>query len=151
MQYYCLLQGDYLLHPPNYCKVFICFIFKYLTAGGEYFPSSCTSKFQTAIIVPYRDRQQQLDVFLHYMHGFLQRQLIHYRIFIVNQNNTNPFNRALLLNVGAKAAIDLSFPCLILHDVDLLPLNLNNLYVCARQPRHMSSSIDTFRWVTKKN
>lgn len=79
------------------------------------------------------------------MHYFLQQQSIQYRIFIVEQNNSLPFNRAHLLNVGAYEAMKLGYNCLILHDVDLLPLTLGNLYACSKFPRHMSSCLDTFR------
>lgn len=33
-----------------------------------------------------------------------------------------------------------------MHDVDLLPLKLGNIYACTTRPRHMSSAIDTFRY-----
>lgn len=79
------------------------------------------------------------------MHGFLQQQNLSYRIFIVEQNDILPFNRAKMLNYGAKVAIDLGMKCLVLHDVDLLPMNSGNLYACSKRPRHMSSSIDVFR------
>lgn len=80
------------------------------------------------------------------MHSFLQKQNLTYRIFIVEQNDTLPFNRAKMLNYGAKVAIDFGIKCLILHDVDLLPINHGNLYACSRKPRHMSSNIDVFRY-----
>lgn len=79
------------------------------------------------------------------MHFFLQKQYISYRIFIIEQNNNLPFNRAKLLNIGALIAIKMNYRCLILSDVDLLPLNTGNLYTCSKLPRHMCSSIDTFR------
>lgn len=79
------------------------------------------------------------------MHPFLQKQQLHYRIFIVDQNDTLPFNRAKMLNYGAKLAIKLKYDCLVLHDVDLIPINTGNIYGCTKMPRHMSSSLDTFR------
>lgn len=80
------------------------------------------------------------------MHHFLQKQNLHYRIFVVDQNDTLPFNRAKMLNYGSKIAMALGMECLILHDVDLLPVNSGNIYACGRKPRHMSSSIDIFRY-----
>lgn len=137
--------------------------------GGEYSPSECKPKYSTAIIVPYRlvhrvsficissymflqhllnsyrDRAEELRGFLVYMHMFLRRQSIHYRIFVVEQVDSRPFNRAKLLNIGAAAAIRGGYPCLVLHDVDLLPLRPANLYACTKCPRHMSASINKFR------
>ncbi|CAK1543167.1 unnamed protein product [Leptosia nina] len=114
--------------------------------GGEYAPSECKPKFSTAIIVPYRDRAEQLRGFLVYMHSFLHRQYIHYRIYVVEQVDTHPFNRAKLLNIGAIAAIKAGYPCLILHDVDLLPEKTANIYTCLTSPRHMSSNINRPRF-----
>ncbi|XP_063385071.1 beta-1,4-galactosyltransferase 3 [Cydia fagiglandana] len=115
--------------------------------GGEYAPLECKPKFSTAIVVPYRDRAEQLRGFLIYMHMFLRRQLIHYRIFVIEQVDSRPFNRAKLMNVGAVIAARAGFPCLVLQDVDLLPLRPANIYACTKNPRHLSSSIDKFRFV----
>jgi hypothetical protein len=114
--------------------------------GGEYSPKDCNPLLKVAVIVPYRNRSQQLDLFLNFMHNFLQKQHLFYRIFIVNQADVLPFNRAKMMNYGAKVAMDMGYPCLILHDVDLLPLNSGNIYSCGKKPRHMSSSLDTFRF-----
>lgn len=118
----------------------------YLLLGGEFYPNDCEALFKSAIIVPYRNRKNQLNIFLDYMHTFLQLQKIHYRIFIVEQDDDLAFNRAKMLNVGVAEAIKANYSCLILHDVDLFPLVLSNIYSCSRMPRHMSSSVDTFRY-----
>lgn len=56
-----------------------------------------------------------------------------------------PFNRAMLLNVGAAEALkQYDFQCFIFHDVDLLPEDDRNLYTCPTQPRHMSVAINSF-------
>lgn len=113
--------------------------------GGEWSPK-CAPKFSTAVIVVYRQREKQLNAFLTYIHNFLRKQLIHYRIFVIEQYDQKPFNRAMLFNIGSVYASQLDFPCLILHDVDLMPMNLGNLYACTRKPRHMCSSLDKFRF-----
>ncbi|CAG9583289.1 unnamed protein product [Danaus chrysippus] len=115
--------------------------------GGEYVPVECRPSLSTAIIIPYRDRAEQLRAFLVYMHMFLRRQFIHYRIYVVEQVDNKPFNTAKLMNIGAVAAIRAGFPCLVLHNVDLLPLRPANLYACTKLPRHLSSSINKFRFV----
>lgn len=114
--------------------------------GGEYQPLKCLPKFSTAIIVAYRDREEQLQAFLIYLHNFLRKQQIHYRVFIVEQYDQKEFNRAMLFNIGVMQAMEYDFPCVVLHDVDLMPLRLGNIYACSRQPRHMSSSLDKFRY-----
>lgn len=114
--------------------------------GGEFIPTDCKSKFSTAIIIPYRHRKDQLEAFIVYIHNFLRQQLIHYRIFLVEQTDSKPFNRAKLMNIGAVHAMKEKFPCLIFHDVDLFPINVGNLYVCTAQPRHMAVFIDKYQF-----
>lgn len=115
--------------------------------NGSYSPENCKPLFSVAILVTYRNRQSQLDIFIPYIHNFLRQQNIHYKIYVIEQQDEKPWNKGTLYNIGAKQAILDKFPCLILHDVDLLPLDLSNLYVCLKQPRHMSASIDKFRFV----
>lgn len=69
------------------------------------------------------------------------------RIYLIEQRDEKPWNKGVLYNIGAKQAIADKFPCLILHDVDMLPLDYSNLYVCTTQPRHISASLDKFRYV----
>uniref|UniRef100_A0A2A4J6Q6 Beta-1,4-N-acetylgalactosaminyltransferase n=1 Tax=Heliothis virescens TaxID=7102 RepID=A0A2A4J6Q6_HELVI len=115
--------------------------------NGTYLPEDCNPTISVAIIVAYRNRQSQLDVFLPYMHNFLRKQKIHYRLYLVEQQDEKAFNKGMLLNVGARAALRDRFPCLVLQDVDLLPLDAGNLYACTAEPRHLSASIDKFRFV----
>ncbi len=63
---------------------------------------------------------------------------IDYQLYVVEQSNTGPFNRAMLMNVGAAEALRhrKSTQCFIFHDVDLLPEDDRNLYTCPSQPRY---------------
>ena len=68
----------------------------------------------------------KIDVFSWYY-----RQQVDYGIFIVEQDGSGAFNRAMLLNVGAAEALkSYDFQCFIFHDVDLLPEDDRNLYTC---------------------
>jgi len=120
---------------------------KNLQPGGESSPAACKANFNVAIIVPYRDRSDQLVVFLRHLHPFLRKQELHYRIYIVNQADKNKFNRAMLFNVGYREALkDFPWDCFIFHDVDLLPEDDRNLYNCPDNPRHMSVAVDKFKY-----
>nr|XP_006643462.1 PREDICTED: beta-1,4-galactosyltransferase 3-like isoform X1 [Lepisosteus oculatus] len=116
--------------------------------GGRYLPPDCEPRHHTAVIIPYRNRQAHLRALLYHIHPFLQRQQLHYGIYIVHQAGNATFNRAKLLNVGVKEALrDEEWQCLFLHDVDLLPENDHNLYVCDRKsPKHVSVAMDKFRY-----
>ena len=118
--------------------------FSDLSSGGEYTPSTCSNPDQVAIIVPYRNRTDNLKVFIQYMHPFLMRQNIHYKIYVINQGDDKLFNRAMLFNVGFKEALkDFAWPCFVFSDVDHLPEDDRNLYKCENVPKHMGVSIDT--------
>lgn len=117
-----------------------------IEVGGEYSPKNCRPRYSVAILVPYRNREEHLEVFLNFFHNYLQHQQLHYRIFVVEQSDSSPFNRGKLFNIGSKYATHFGFPCLVLHDVDLIPMNLGNVFACSNEPRHMSSSLDSFRF-----
>jgi len=125
-----------------------------LRPGGAFEPENCNAQHHVAIVVPFRDRYAHLLLFLRNIHPFLMKQRIAYRIFIVEQTNGKPFNRAAMMNIGYLEALKLyQWDCFIFHDVDLLPLDDRNLYNCPRQPRHMSVAIDTlnFRQVEQRD
>ena len=51
------------------------------------------------------------------------------------------------MNIGfMEASKDGGYSCYIFHDVDLLPENDNNLYVCGRMPKHMAVGMDKFNY-----
>ncbi|XP_013789360.1 beta-1,4-N-acetylgalactosaminyltransferase bre-4-like [Limulus polyphemus] len=116
--------------------------------GGKWKPTHCNPQHHVALIVPYRDRKLQLDVFLKHIHPFLQKQLLNYGIYVVEQSSIHKFNRAKLFNIGFVEALkDSNYCCFIFHDVDLLPESPRHIYTCSKQPRHMCSALDTFRYV----
>ena len=56
-----------------------------LQSGGAWSPPDCRARHKVAIIVPFRDRETHLRIFLSIMHPMLQRQRLNYRIFVVEQ------------------------------------------------------------------
>ncbi|RNA44169.1 beta-1-4-N-acetylgalactosaminyltransferase bre-4-like [Brachionus plicatilis] len=114
-----------------------------------------TEKFRNkkvAIIVPYRDRVKNLHIFLLYMHKFLSKQNIEYKIYLLEPLGHLTFNRALLLNVGYLEVLkeDNKWDCFIFHDVDMLPENGKNMYDCHPEfPKQMAVSINTYAYSTE--
>ena len=53
--------------------------------GGWWSPSHCTSQWRVAIVIPYRDREPHLRVFLNNLHPFLQKQRVFYHIIVIEQ------------------------------------------------------------------
>ncbi|XP_045196282.2 uncharacterized protein LOC123551417 [Mercenaria mercenaria] len=118
-----------------------------LSPGGRYKPTHCLARHRVAIVVPYRDREIHLKIFLKNIHPFLQSQQLDYGIFVVEMAQDIKFNRALLMNVGfVEAMKQYDYQCFVFHDVDLLPEDDRNLYTCPQFPRHMSVAIDRLQY-----
>jgi hypothetical protein len=60
-------------------------LFPDLEPGGRFKPSDCIPRHKVAIIIPYRDREEHLRIFLHNIHPILQRQQLDYGIYIVEE------------------------------------------------------------------
>ena len=95
------------------------------------------------IIVPYRDRFEQLILFKHYITEYLETTDIDYEIIIVNQDDANLFNRGMLLNIGVSYAKKLGCNYVVLHDIDMLPVNVDYSY--SKIPLHLATN-----FITKK-
>ena len=95
------------------------------------------------VVVPFRDRFNELATFVPHISRFLHRQSIDFEIYVVNQLDELRFNRASLINVGFLAAVRDGCDYMAMHDVDLLPLNdlLNYSYPgSGDRPFHVSAS-----------
>ena len=132
--------------------------------GGEYIPpetsstatdavnGNCTvvnnSKYQVAIIIPYRDRLDNLRIFLNNMHAYLIRQKLNYKIYLVEPLANLTFNRGILMNIGFVESLKDSndkWNCFILHDVDMVPENANTVYECNDElPVHYAVAVSKF-------
>lgn len=93
-----------------------------------------------AVIVPFRDRFDELISFVPHLSKFLhEQQISNSKIYIINQSKRYRFNRGALANVGFLLARNQS-DYIAIHDVDLLPLNANLSYSYPRDgPYHLSS------------
>ena len=118
-----------------------------LQLGGLYVPKSSSNSLSSistltirrnAIIIPYRNRLEDLKTLLPYLHKYLQTGInsssLIYKIFIIEQSDYKnlQFNRAFLLNVGFLIAEEELFDCYTFHDVDMLPLGACD-YTCPRK------------------
>ncbi|XP_013805648.2 beta-1,4-galactosyltransferase 4 isoform X2 [Apteryx mantelli] len=107
-------------------------------AKGRYHPTECSALQHVAILIPHRNRERHLLYLLEHLHPFLQRQQLDYGIYVIHQAGSTKFNRAKLLNVGYLEAMkEENWDCFIFHDVDLVPENDFNIYMCDTQPKHL--------------
>lgn len=78
-----------------------------------------------AILVPYRNRKDYLDIFLNEVPKYLEgvNGITDYWIYVAEQESRDVFNLALSRNVAARAALDDgAFAYFVFHDVDVIPL-----------------------------
>lgn len=81
------------------------------------------------IIVPYRNREKQLELFKDYITRFLNKQgIVEYIVIVVNQADRKKFNRGKLLNIGFLEAKVRGCDYVIFHDVDMLPWEADFTY-----------------------
>lgn len=93
------------------------------------------------ILVPFRNCEYELRILVPALNEFLQKQSVHHKFLILNQTDDHRFNRASLINVGWYEADRLGCDYLVMHDVDIVPLNptLNYGYIGRGKVRHISS------------
>jgi hypothetical protein len=78
-----------------------------------------TKKYSMSVVVPYRDRMMHLQEFVPHMQRYLEGR--NFKILVMEQADTKPFNRGKLLNIGFFCEQEQSdYVCF--HDVDMLPV-----------------------------
>jgi len=56
-----------------------------LEAGGTWSPQHCLARQRVAVVIPFRDRHKHLSTLLPVLHAMMQRQQLHYTVFVVEQ------------------------------------------------------------------
>lgn len=95
------------------------------------------------MLVPYRDRWEELLQLIPHLGEFLNAQKIRHRFLVLNQTDSYRFNRASLINVGWFEADRLACDYMAMHDVDILPLNaqLDYSYPGRSVVRHIAAGM----------
>ncbi|XP_033495296.2 beta-1,4-galactosyltransferase 1-like [Epinephelus lanceolatus] len=118
-----------------------------LQLGGRHKPTDCIAQQKVAIIIPFRNRHEHLKHWLYYLHPILIRQQSDYRVYVINQDGEEIFNKAKLMNAGFVEALkEYDFECFVFSDVDLIPMDDRNLYRCFDKPRHLAVAVDKFNF-----
>lgn len=90
------------------------------------------------VIVPYRDRYEQLIIFKRSIQNYLISKKINYELIIVEQDDAKNFNRGKLLNIGFLKAKYLKCNYVVFHDVDMLPIDVDYSY--SDYPVHLATN-----------
>lgn len=120
--------------------------------GGHWRPTDCQPRWKVAVLIPFRNRHEHLPILLLHLTPMLQRQRLQFAYYVIEQTGTQPFNRAMLFNVGFREAMkDLDWDCLVFHDVDHIPENDRNYYGCTNMPRHFAAKLDKYMYLLPYN
>ncbi|KAM4738859.1 beta-1,4-galactosyltransferase 6 isoform 2-T2 [Anableps anableps] len=116
--------------------------------GGHWKPKDCKPRWKVAILIPFRNRREHLPILFQHLIPMLQRQRLQFAFYVIEQSGTQPFNRAMLFNVGFLEAMkDLDWDCMVFHDVDHIPENDRNYYGCDQMPRHFAAKLDKYMYI----
>uniref|UniRef100_A0A8C7H3U5 Beta-1,4-galactosyltransferase n=3 Tax=Oncorhynchus TaxID=8016 RepID=A0A8C7H3U5_ONCKI len=123
-----------------------------MTLGGYWKPRDCVPRWKVAILVPFRNRHEHLPILLRHLIPALQRQRLQFAFYVVEQVGSEPFNRAMLFNVGFREAMrDLDWDCMVFHDVDHMLENDRNYYGCGDMPRHFAVKLNKYSYMLPYN
>lgn len=92
------------------------------------------------VIVPYRNREEQLNIFKEHISNHLRNQNIEFELIVVEQIDNKPFNRGKLLNIGFLEAERLGCSYVVFHDVDMLPIEAD--YSFSKTPLHLATNFN---------
>jgi glycosyltransferase involved in cell wall biosynthesis len=86
-------------------------------------------KKRLSVLIPYRNREENLSVFIPYFRNFMKNNFsdIEYEIVVVEQGNDKLFNKGILFNIGYLLTSG-NTDYYVLHDVDQLPITADYSY-----------------------
>lgn len=100
-------------------------------------------KTKVAIVVPMRDRaghaQQFYAAMLEHEKKYPKTHFVFYFVEQTKLNKGRRFNRAMMFNFGLKEALKDDFDCIVIHDVDRLPVGDVAYEDCSR-PTHLTTN-----------
>lgn len=85
-------------------------------------------EYKLGVIVPYRNRENQLSLFKKRLTRYLDQNDISHELIIVHQDDGRLFNRGMLLNIGFQHALKLKCDYVVFHDVDMIPTHVDYSY-----------------------
>jgi xylosylprotein 4-beta-galactosyltransferase len=95
-------------------------------------------------IVPVMNRDEQVDAFEEHMCS-VWNSSFPLQMWVMNQTNDWSFSRSWLFNVGLDLVLKKNMSCVVIHDVDLLPLNDVAYHSCLR-PTHLYTDSEDPSW-----
>ncbi|XP_060070907.1 beta-1,4-galactosyltransferase 4-like [Ylistrum balloti] len=149
---YSALKGRETLTMTSQSLTSLESIFPSSHVGGRFKPTGCRSKSKIAIILPFRDRETHLKIYLFNVIPKLIRQNVDFTIYVVEQAPGSHFNRGMMRNVGfAEASKIADYDCFIFNDVDSIFEDDRNIFKCGNDNkiRHLVTGVDVFNYKLK--
>ena len=87
-----------------------------------------TKEHKAGIVVPYRDREYHLKIFIPKIVEILKFRNINYHIYLIEQDQAKPFNSGKLKNIGTIFSILDGCDYIVFNDVDTIPASNNIFY-----------------------
>lgn len=91
------------------------------------------------VVVPYRNRPEQLSIFKDKISKYLYSKGIHHEVIVVEQLGDQSFNRGLLCNWGFRKAVWAGCDYVVFHDVDMIPEEVDYSY--SETPIHLVTDV----------
>lgn len=108
-------------------KIHLYILNKYLEYQHDKLIVEIRPKKRFAIIVPFRHREQHLEIFVPYMTQYFKDNNIEADIYIIHQADDKLFNKGALLNIGYTINKD-DYDYFCFHDIDLIPHNSSYIF-----------------------
>jgi hypothetical protein len=94
------------------------------------------------VCVPYRNREEHMNIFVPHVTKFLEERGIEHTIYLAHQCDDKLFNRGLMKNIAAKHAFDDGCDYIVWHDIDMIPEDESCDYSFpADSPQHIAVRI----------
>lgn len=95
-----------------------------------------------AIIVPYKERIEDLYKFIGHMEWYLSSKFENFQIYVMEQELPTLFNYGALCNAAVKLLEEENYSYFVFHDLDLLPQDgCDYSETNIQYPTHMASTI----------
>lgn len=102
-------------------------------------------KKKLGVCVPYRNREENLKIFVPEVSKYLKQNGIDHTIYIANQLDDNLFNRGLMKNIAAKYAFEDGCDYIAWHDIDMIPRGRSADYSYPEKyPTHIATNLTKF-------
>jgi hypothetical protein len=101
------------------------------------------------VCVPYRNREEHMNIFVPHVSKFLEDKGIEHTIYLAHQCDEKLFNRGLMKNIAAKHAFDDGCDYIVWHDIDMIPEEGCDYSFPTETPIHIATNISQMNYKLK--